>query len=100
MEMGDLGFLACMIVVEEGAAVPGGDTNGLHGEFIGSRAWESVAWMVDIVIYRRVRGRLCGRRVEGGGGGVGGRRMQRRMRGGGVQYVAGGMRRMQLGSMV
>ena len=58
MEMGNFGFLASMIVVEEGAAVPGGDTNGLHGEFIGSRAWESVAWMVDVVINRRARGRL------------------------------------------
>ena len=56
--MGDFGFLASMIVMEERAAVPGGDTNGLHGEFTGSRAWESVARMVDVVINRRARGRL------------------------------------------
>ena len=77
-----------MVVMEEGATVPGGNTNRLHGKLAGGRAIASWA-----------RGRRSGRR-SGGGGVVLGRRMQRRMRGGGVQYVAGGMRRMQLGGNV
>ena len=73
-----------MVVVEEGATVPGRNTNRLHDKFAGGRAIASWA-----------RGRR-----SGGGGVVLGRRMQRRMRRGGVQYVAGGMRRMQLGGNV
>jgi len=88
MQIGNFGFLTRMVVMEEGATVPGGNTNRLHGKLAGGRA-----------IASRARGRRTGRR-SGGSGVVLGRRMQRRMQRGGVQYVAGGMRRMQLGGNV
>ena len=45
MEIGDFGFLAGGIVMKEGATVPGGDADGLNGEFVGGGAWQGVAWV-------------------------------------------------------
>ena len=98
VEMSDFGLLTYGVVMKKGATVPGGDTNRFGRERVGNRLGRRSGSGARSRGGRRGGGSRGGRRRRVGLGSR--RRRMRRIQRGGVQYVAGGMRRMQLGGNV